>query len=211
MILSVALVLLSQAPVEPTQPPRELVGAVYLQPVGTVVAASGAILFLSMGTQVRLSEVLLLHADAALVWSSGLNPTISEDFRASTSVSFSAGPQFQLLGTGLKGLFLGPKVYGIYSDNNVRPRGSFIADGPRERWRTGEIGAGVDLSFQWHFGHFFIGSVLGLSVGYALTPSPPNAFLWSTFGGASLWDDPQRGSGVALGMNVHLLRVGFAW
>ena len=126
-----------------------------------------------------------LHADAALVWAPGTNPTQAEDFRAGTSVSFSLGPQFQLWGKGLKGLFLGPKVYGIYSDNNALRGRSLFSSGPRLRWRTGEAGVGVDLAFQWHFGRFFLGSVVGASVGYALTPTPANIDIWSTFGGAN--------------------------
>lgn len=187
-----------------------MVGAVYVQPVGGIAAATGAVLFLSFGAQHRFSESLLLHADAALVWSPGLHPRQTEDFPGSTSVSFSVGPQFQLAGSGLRGLFLAPKVYGIYSDSHSRPRRALTADGPRSRWQTAEFGAGLDLAFQWQLGRFFIGSVIGVSLGYALTPHLGWG-LWSTFGGASLWDILGRGTGFALGANVHLLRLGFAW
>lgn len=207
MLTSALLLLLSQAPIEA----KERVGAAYVQLLGSAVMGGFGVLLVSLGTQVRVTDALMLHADAALVWAPGTNPTQGEDFRAGTSVSFSLGPQFQLWGKGLKGLFLGPKVYGIYSDNNVRPPRSFIASGPRERWRTGEAGVGVDLAFQWHFGRFFLGSVVGVSVGYALTPIPANIDIWSTFGGANMWDVPGHGTGFVLGMNVHLLRVGFVW
>lgn len=207
-MFSFALVVLAQTPAPPAK--ADMVGAVYVQPVGTIAAAPGEVLFLSFGAQHRVTESLLLHADAALVWSPGVYPRQSEDFPGSTSASFSAGPQFQLAGSGLRGLFLAPKVYGIYSDSHRRPPGAFTPEGTRIRWQTAEFGAGLDLAFQWHFGRFFIGSVVGFSVGYALTPHLGWG-LWSTFGGATLWDALNRGTGFALGVNVHLLRLGFAW
>lgn len=188
---------------EPSKLPR---AAVFVQPLGTPAAAlffNSALA--SAGAQVAITGDISLTFDASFVYSPGLTPGPGEDFRGATSVTLSAGPTFRLLGEGLTGLFVTPKLMATTSANSRRPGGHLQV----VRWQSGELGVGADVAVQKTWGHFFLGAALGAGVGYGF-----NAQAFSTFGGAPIWDSAppvNEGGHVTLSLNLHLLRVGFAF
>ena len=204
--------LLSAAP--PTSEASEATlptAAVFVHPLtSAVLAVVGHAYCLSAGAQVMQGERWALSVDLAFVYGPGDNPSPGENFPGGTSISSSLGPTWRFFGTGLRGLFLTPKLYVIASQNSQasgRP-------GAREFWFTGEVGGAVDLAYQWTFGRFFLGAVLGVGAGWAFGPSrgSPTSFI-STFGGA-VWGDsggPSRASGPVVSLNVQLLRVGMTF
>lgn len=207
--LLLAAVLATAPPAATAAPPQT--AAVFVHPLtSAALAIIGHAFCVSAGVQVVQSERWSLTSDLAFVYGPGDNPSPGENFPGGTSISGSLGPTWRISGTGLRGLFVTPKLYVIASQNSQRSG----RPGSREFWFTGEVGGAVDLAFQWTFGRFFLGSVLGLGGGWAFGPSrgQPTTSV-STFGGA-VWGDsggPSRASGPVLSLNVQLLRVGMTF
>jgi hypothetical protein len=189
--------------------------AAFLQPLLSVRYGLRAAVAVSAGGQLVHSERWSLTFDLAVVWGPGDQPTETERFPGGLSVAGSLGPSWRIWGTGLRGLFLTPKVYVVSNASNQVPRGTlrtgqFPGPGtPRDRWNSGELGLAVDVGFQWTFGRFFLGSVLGVGAGWYLGQNPQGFQLpISSFGGALFTDEPSRASGPVLALNLHLLRLG---
>ena len=72
------------------------------------------------------------------------------------------------------------------------------------------VAIGVDVGYRMTFGNFFVAPILGASVGYASSINDyyPRFFPLAILGpNQSPWSEPVLG----FDLNVHLLRVGFAF
>lgn len=208
--------LLAAEPVDPPIAPEARTIAVFVHPLTTAAAAVFLnAISVSAGAHVLQTERWSITFDAALVQADGRPSRISERAPFTTSVSGSGGPTWQITGKGLRGLFVTPKLYAIVSRNSDFSD-RFVPGGGLEgkvSWVTGEIGAAVDLAFQWTFGRFFLGSVLGLGAGWAFGSKPVSRFnVLSSFGGAA-WGELESngGSGPVIALNMQLLRLGMTF
>ncbi|MCU0702116.1 MAG: hypothetical protein MUC96_36940 [Myxococcaceae bacterium] len=186
--------------------------AVFLHPLTSVLFSGlGSGLSVSAGAQLGAAERWSFTVDVAVVTAPGTAPGGSEEFPATTSVSASAGPSIRLVGEGVRGVFLTPKLYVIGSSNSTLESPETSAR--RTRWSTVEVGAAVDLAAQWTVGPFFIGSVLGVGGGFAVSPdaSSSNPTWTSSFGGALFGDMSPRSPGPTLALTLHLVRIGVAF
>ncbi len=206
-LLLAAVLATAPTPATLVEPERTI--AVFVHPLtSAALAVVGHAFCLSAGAQFLQTERWSITFDLAFVYGPGDAPTASENFPGGTSTSASIGPTWRFFGTGLRGLFLTPKLYVIASQNSQARGGP----GTREFWSTGEGGAAVDLAFQWTFGRFFLGSVVGIGAGWAFGPGRGPAFIASSFGGA-VWGDGAgiRGSGPVVAVNLQLLRLGMTF
>ncbi|MDP3501008.1 MAG: hypothetical protein Q8S33_11765 [Myxococcales bacterium] len=187
--------------------------AVFVHPLTSVVLGglAGAPC-VSAGAQVAQSERWSLTFDLAVVSGPGTASSAVENYPGGVSVSGSLGPTWRIAGTGLRGLFVTPKVSVIVSHNSAARASTGFRTLMREVWQTAEVGAGVDLAFHWTFGRFFLGSVVGLGGGWVFGQGQEQRTFTSTFGGATwagwLNERGPRGSGPVVSLNVQLLRVG---
>ncbi|MCU0702117.1 MAG: hypothetical protein MUC96_36945 [Myxococcaceae bacterium] len=216
MSFVLSLILGSTPAVPP--PPQEPRTAVFVQPLASAVYALFGAVSASAGAQLVQTDRWSITFDAAFVWGPGQRPTASEQFPGGLSLGASLGASWRAWGRGLNGFFVTPKLYAITNASHrvargTLPTGLFPSETTaRERWNSGEVGLAVDLGFQWTFGSFFIGSVLGIGGGWYLGPSSTGYVgPLSAFGAGLGADDPNRMSGPVLAFNVHLLRVGAAF
>lgn len=209
MLTSMLAVLISAGPSSPAVAEGERHAVVFAQPLltaaglaGFAAPSIGAGFGLSGGAQFVVNESWGLTFDVAgLLASAGQD----EDYRGVTSGAFSLGPTFRIRGSGLSGFFVTPKIYAVVASNwtDFGPSPILGTNG-FTRWTSFETGGGVDLALQWTNGHFFIGTVFGLGAGIAFgAGSPVSTFTSTLF---------TRGAGgFALSLNVHLLRIGYAF
>jgi hypothetical protein len=66
--------------------------------------------------------------------------------------------------------------------------------------------AGLDLGYQWQLGHFYIAPMLGLALGASYNIESIEPFIT----GNSSVSAPDDTVHLAMGLNLHLLRVGWA-
>lgn len=123
-----------------------------------------------------------------------------------TSVRASVGLAQSFGGAPHRGFFLEPRLIFGY----VREHGGFSDPdlGP-QRYHPGFNGysaqAGLDVGYQWQLGRFYVAPMLGLAVGASYNVGGIEPFITSnTY--VSAPDDRVQ---LALGLNLHLLRVGW--
>lgn len=209
MISTLAMVALASAPLAepPTKPSQERSNVVFAQPLATVLGfAVLRGISVSGGASVQVNEEWSVTGDfAVLLFGMGGE---GEDLRGTTSAAVSLGYTTRLRGKGLSGLFITPKVFGIYgshwTDTGPSP---LLGTNGFTQWRTGELGAGVDLALQWTSGALFIGTVLGAGVGFAFG----SGSLHSTFSGPILLRGGPGPFSPTIALNLHLLRIGYAF
>lgn len=202
-----ALIITADPPPPVAAEPRHVV---FAQPlitlaglVGMAAPDIGGGLALSGGAQFAVNDDWGLTLDAAgMIASAGRD----ESIRGVNSAALSIGPTFRIKGSGLSGFFITPKGYVVVAHNwtDFGPSPIFGTSGG-ERWSSFEAGGGVDFSLQWTKGGFFIGTVLGVGGGIAMGAGSPASSFSST-----LYTFGSRG-GFVLALNVHLLRIGYAF
>lgn len=209
MISTLAAMALASAPLAepPTAPAPERANVVFAQPVATVLGLAVLRgLSVSGGASVRVNEEWSFTGDFAVLLF-GLGGE-GEDLRGTTSAAVSLGYTTRLRGKGLSGLFITPKVYGIYgshwTDTGPSP---ILGTNGFTQWKTGEFGAGVDLALQWTNGALFIGTVLGAGIGVALG----SGSLHSTFTGPILLRGGPGPFSPTIALNLHVFRIGYAF
>ena len=102
------------------------------------------------------------------------------------------GPVFQRGITPLNGLFATPKItLGVFRLSADRTMVDLLI--------------GADVGYQLTVGRFYLAFILGISVGLAMNENDLLAGPWTQLDGVII---PM---GVALGLNLHLLRVGYAF
>ncbi len=110
---------------------------------------------------------------------------------------------FQLGGGPRDGFFVQPKLV-------VHAQRDDYVFGALEHEDRFSVAIGADIGYRMTFGNVFVAPVLGASVGYASSINDyyPRFFPLAVFGpNGSPWDEPVLG----FDLNVHLLRVGFAF
>lgn len=121
-----------------------------------------------------------------------------------TIVRASVGLLHSFGGAAHRGFFLQPK---------------FILGYTREQTEKGEDGriypgvngysaqAGLDVGYQWQLGHFYVAPMLGLAVGASYNIESIEPFITGNTS-VSAPDDKVQ---LAMGLNLHLLRMGWAF
>lgn len=202
-MLALTLTLLLAA--EPAEPERQTV--VFLQPAPTVLGAILRAAVVSGGAQHHLTGDWGFTFDVSLGLTS--RPVTGADTSGSAFVALSGGPTLRLLGAGFNGLFFTPKAHLVAARNSWERGESPLLGGARGKtWASFEAGLGADLAAQWTVGRFFIGGVVGGSVGW-LFEEGSDRTPWLTVDTLP-FELRREGSGLALAVNLQV-RVGFTF
>lgn len=202
-MLALTLTLLLAA--EPAEAERQT--AVFLQPVPTVLGAILRGTVVSAGAQHHLADDWGFTFDVSVGLMS--RPIRGADTSWSAFVALSGGPTLRLLGAGFSGLFFTPRAHLVAARNSWERGWSPLRGGPAGNdWASFEAGLGADLAAQWTVGRFFIGGVLGGSVGW-LFEDGRDRTPWLTVDTLP-FELRREGSALALAANVQV-RVGFTF
>jgi hypothetical protein len=144
--------------------------AVSLYPGGMTAGAAwgaaqgGLYFYFPVGVSLPLSPALAIDVDVAFSFN-------RREAMEGGSFSASAGPTwFPWARRGLDGFFIGPRFQVEIS--KPMPEVIFFDAGPNGPIDLGAFVrraflVGVDVGWQFHYGHFLFGPMLGVSVGYA--------------------------------------------
>lgn len=180
--------------------------AIWVQPLGAVLMYPLGGLYLPLGGEFPVTENISLAFEASYCAESSAGKPDAIGFQ---KVMASFGPLFHLASLGKRShFFVQPKLVGVYSSE-----GSAGPDPILERRHAGGRGwvvqMAADIGFEKAWGHFFLGTALGAGVGYAFNSSAP---LPQGTSPILLWrNDGHRYTGIDIGFNLNLLRVGYAF
>jgi hypothetical protein len=179
-------------------------GAVWVEPVGSIIMALGGGAFASLGTNLALGPNTDLAFEAA--FTAGLDwygcKSSSTGGWAAVGMTFRFGSQ-----ASYDGFFIQPKLRARYfSTSGSETSGGWFGCGSSVDGEDSEVGLGLDIGYQIVEGPLFIAPILGVSFNRCFN-CPGGDFLnFKILGGHDARED-----GLTLGINLNLIRIGFVF